>query len=72
MESEQRTVLVENTTRRCKHRYISDVNADTSNDIAHYATHHVMPKYIRENFKNSSKYPVFVPGSLSNDQVSSY
>ena len=69
MESEQRTVLVENTTQDASADIFLMSMQTLADDIATTLTHHVMPKYIRENFKNSSKYPVFVPGPLSNDQA---
>lgn len=67
MESEQRTVLVENSTE--------DASADLfllsmealANDFASVLTNHVMPKYIRENFKNTDRFPEFKPGPLSDN-----
>lgn len=65
MESEQRTVLVENSTE--------DASADVfllsmetlANQFASVLTNHIMPKYIKENFKNSTKFPIFKTGPLS-------
>ena len=65
MESEQRTVLVENSTE--------DASADLfllsvetlANEFASVLTNHVMPKYIKFNFKNSDRFPEFKPGPLS-------
>ena len=67
MESEQRTVLVENTTQDASADLFLLSMQTLADDIATTITQHIMPKYIQQNFKDP-KYPVFVPGPLSNDQ----
>lgn len=64
-ESEQRTVLVENSTEDASADIFLLAMEALAEDFASVLTNHVMPKYIKENFKNSDKFPVFKPGPLS-------
>ena len=65
METEQRTVLVENSTQDASADLFLLSMETLANEFAGVLTNHVMPKYIKENFKNSDKFPVFKPGPLS-------
>ena len=65
MESEQRTVLVENSTQDASADLFLLSMETLSNQFAAILTNHLMPKYIKENFKNSTAFPVFKPGPLS-------
>lgn len=65
MESEQRTVLVENSTEDASADLFLLSMETMANQFADVLTNHVMPKYIRENFKNADKFPIFKPGPLS-------
>lgn len=67
METEQRTVLVENTTQDASADIFLLAMQTIANEIAEILTHYVMPKFIKLNFKNSTKFPVFKPGPLSQD-----
>lgn len=66
-ESEQRTVLVENSTEDASADIFLLSMETLAADFASVLTNHVMPKYIKENFKNSDKFPVFKPGPLSDN-----
>ena len=66
-EGDQRTVLVENSTQDASADLFLLSMETLANDFADVLTHHVMPKYIRANFKNSTKFPVFKPGPLSDN-----
>ena len=67
MESEQRTVLVENSTQDASADLFLLSMETLANEYASVLTNHVMPKYIVENFKGSDKFPVFKPGPLSDN-----
>lgn len=67
MESEQRTVLVENSTEDASADLFLLSMETLAEEFASILTNHVMPKYIKENFKNSTKFPVFKPGPLSDN-----
>lgn len=72
-ESQQRTVLVENSTQDASADLFLLAMETLANSFASVLTNHVMPKYIDENF-NTGKYPVFKPGPLSDNakrQISS-
>lgn len=64
-ESEQRTVLVENSTEDASADIFMLSMETIAEGFASVLTNHVMPKYIKENFKNSDRFPVFQPGPLS-------
>lgn len=66
-ESEQRTVLVENSTEDASADIFLLSMETLANQFASVLTNHMMPKYIRANFKNSEKFPVFKPGPLSDN-----
>lgn len=67
MESEQRTVLVENSTQDASADLFLLSMETLANEFASVLTNHVMPKYIRENFKNTDRFPEFKPGPLSDN-----
>lgn len=65
MESEQRTVLVENSTEDASADLFLLSMETLANEFASVLTNHVMPKYIKDNFKNGDRFPEFKPGPLS-------
>lgn len=65
-ESQQRTVLVENSTQDASADLFLLSMETLANSLASVLTHYVMPKYIDANF-TSGKYPVFKPGPLSDN-----
>ena len=67
LESEQRTVLVENNTQDASADIFLMSLETLTDQIAAVFTNHIMPKYIRENYTNSERFPVFKPAPLSED-----
>ena len=65
-ESQQRTVLVENSTQDASADLFLLSMETLANSFASVLTHYVMPKYIDANF-STGKYPVFKPGPLSDN-----
>lgn len=73
-ESDQRTVLVENSTNDASADLFLLAMETIADEIAATISNHVMPKYIAKNFPDSTKYPVLKPGPLSDNvrrQISS-